>query len=108
VISVPSTNGKTADLPDFGDLARSLPADQLPHLIGQLAAAQALAFSRLAAPAPVAQSDELITVEEATAMLGMSAEYVYRNSKTLPFVRRVGRSVRCSKAGIQAYIRRAR
>jgi excisionase family DNA binding protein len=98
----------TTDLPDFGNLARSLPADQLPDLIGQLAAAQALAFSRLLSPAPVPHSDELITVEEGAEMLGMSAEYIYRNSKTLPFVRRVGRSVRCSKAGIQAYIRRAR
>jgi excisionase family DNA binding protein len=97
-----------ANLPDIENLAGSLPVNQLPDLIGQLAKAQALAFSRLLSPAPVPQSDELITVDEATAPLGMSKEYIYRNAKTLPFVRKVGRSVRCSKSGIQAYIRRTR
>jgi hypothetical protein len=98
-----------ADLLDnLEDLARSTPVDQLPGFLGKLESAKAVAFSRLVTPQSAAQSDELITVEVGAAQIGMSAEWIYRNARTLPFIRRVGRSVRCSKVGIEAYIRRAR
>ena len=64
-----SPNG-TADLPDLVNLARSLPVDKLPDLIGELAKAQALAFSRLLSREPVDQSDELMPVEEGAAAIG--------------------------------------
>lgn len=50
--------------------------------------------------------DRLLTVEEAAEKLGVSTDWVYRRSKTLPFVVRpsVG-VVRFSLHGIEKYIR---
>jgi excisionase family DNA binding protein len=84
--------------------ARELPALELPRLLGELAEIQATAMARLATPATVSRPDELLTVEQASERLGMSANYLYRHTENLPFVRRLGRSVRFSSSGIDQYI----
>jgi len=86
--------------------AKELPAPELPELIGSLAELQAICMARLASPVAVPRADELLTVEQASERLGMSANYLYRHSGTLPFVRRIGRSLRFSAAGINDYITR--
>lgn len=48
--------------------------------------------------------EKLLKVDEAAARLGMSREWVYRHGKTLPFARRIGRSVRFSAGGIDRWL----
>ena len=86
--------------------AKELPAPELPELIGSLAELQAICMARLAAPAIASRGaeDQLLTVSQAAERLGMSANYLYRHSESLPFVRRIGRALRFSSAGIDAYI----
>jgi excisionase family DNA binding protein len=88
--------------------ARTLEPEELPRLLGELEEVRATALARLSAPAPAAPPDELLDMPEAAARLSLSAEYLYRNSKRLPFTRRVGRRVLFSSAGIDAYLKRAR
>jgi len=94
-------------LPDITTLAQTLPVAELPDLIAELARGQALAIARLVTPVQVAPADSLISVEEGALLLGMSPKYIYEHSTELPFVRKVGsRSIRCSTAGIQQFLRR--
>ena len=53
------------------------------------------------------RDDRLLTVHEAAVILGTSVDWLYRNSKKLPFTRRVSRKqLRFSERGIQKYIAR--
>lgn len=85
--------------------AQTLPIQELPRLIGQLAECQATAQARLSTPPPTQTPDELLTVDAAAVRLGMSKEYLYRHAKQFPFTRQIGRSVRFSALGIEAHIR---
>jgi len=49
--------------------------------------------------------DRLLDVKEAAAKLGASEDWLYRRSRNLPFVIRIGRKVLFSQAGIERYIR---
>ena len=86
--------------------ARTLPAEDLPGLIGALEEVKATALVRLTAPAlqPQAQ-DSWLDVGEASQLLSMSTSYLYRHSGQFSFVRREGRSLRFSAQGIQEYLR---
>jgi excisionase family DNA binding protein len=86
--------------------ARELPAGELPHLLGELEEIRCTAMARLTTPAAVQRPDELLTVEQAAERLGVSADYLYRNHSHLPFVRRMGRTLRFSSLGIDEYVRR--
>ena len=79
--------------------------EQLPKLLGQLEEIRAPAVMRLSslAPAP-SQPDRLIDVKEAAERLGISANFLYRNSRRYPFTRREGRKVLFSSVGIDRYI----
>lgn len=56
--------------------------------------------------APAAhESESLLTVEETAKAIGMSADWVYRNHRKLPF-RKVGRALRFRLRGIEEYISR--
>lgn len=60
-------------------------------------------LTRGLAPVPeaVGTSDRLLTVEEAAARLGLSADWLYRHAKSLPFTRRPARrALRFSEAGL--------
>ena len=89
---------------------RELPVEQLPEMIGQLETLKAQLWARLATTrtsAPGPETDTFVSVEEASTMLKMSPGWVYKNSRKLPFVRRVGpRTLRCSTAGIRRYLDR--
>ena len=88
---------------------RQTTPEELPEFIGELESLKAAAWARLTSPVPTAQQhDSLLSVEEAAERLGMSTDYLYRNSKKLPFTRRMGRKVLFSSAGIDQYITRGR
>lgn len=98
---------------DLRGLVEGAPPEDLPELVGALAAAQARALARLTSPAavrPVTGSDAEgnVSVEEAARRLGMSDRWVYRNAKSLPFVRRIGRRVVCSARGVAEWSARQR
>ena len=53
--------------------------------------------------------DRLVTAEEAAKMLSVSPDWLYRNSKRLPFSRRIHRKMlRFSFQGIQKFIAEAK
>jgi predicted DNA-binding transcriptional regulator AlpA len=87
---------------------RDVPAEELPAFIGQLESIKAAAWMRLSSPAPAMQRDELLSVEQTAERLGMSTDYLYRNHKTLPFTRRMGRKLLFSSMGIDNYINRGK
>jgi hypothetical protein len=92
----------------------SVPLQQLPALLTEVASAQsrlaavegALAARLLAAGAPQAQPDRLLTIDEATERLRVTKDWLRRRS-TLPFVVRLSDGVvRYSAAGIVRFIAR--
>jgi len=86
--------------------ARELPADQLPHLLGELEEVRATAMARLAsAPIQRPESDELLDVSEAARRLGVSRDFIYHHSKDFAFTRRMGSKLLFSAAGIEKHIR---
>jgi hypothetical protein len=90
------------------NLARSLPREELPRLLGDLAEISATANARLASHTVEARPDELLDIAQASARLRMSKDYLYRHWQRLPFARREGKkSLRFSSNGIDAYLRRA-
>jgi excisionase family DNA binding protein len=85
--------------------ARTLPAEELPRLVGDLEEIKWVALVRLTSPAAQHPPDELLNVEEAARRLGVSPGYLYRNHHRLPFTRHMGRKLLFSANGIEAYIR---
>jgi hypothetical protein len=100
------------DLADLvKDLSRveELDRSHLPALLTQLSAVQACVAARLVAtaqqPSDGRSSDELLKVSDAAVRLGTSPDWLYRRTKSLPFVVRVGGCVRFSANGIDRFIR---
>jgi excisionase family DNA binding protein len=94
-------------LPAPEDIDR-LPVRTLPSFIVELAALQARAAIRLhehaVSPEPGPSPEQLLTVHEAAARLGMSVDWLYRHKDKLPFAQRVGRrAVRFSKTGLDKW-----
>jgi hypothetical protein len=87
-------------------LAKSLPREELPRLLGDLAEVSATANARLAHPVVEARPDELLNVEETARRMGVSKDFLYRNSRRYPFTRRQGRKLLFSSTGIDMYLRR--
>lgn len=95
------------------ELAREIPSDSLPSLLGRLAEAEAIVRVRLnTVPTPAGgqkpHPDEHVAVEEAARRLGISPKYVYKHADRLPFVRRIGRRVVCSTRGLQDWSEKQR
>jgi hypothetical protein len=86
--------------------ARTLPADRLPRLLGDLEVVRTTALARLVSTlAPTtAIPDELLTVKQAAAKFGCSRDFLYRNE--FPFVRRLGRKRLYNSRGIEEYLRK--
>lgn len=94
-----------AELQAVLSAARQLPPEELPKLLGELEEIRCTAMARLIAPVPSQPPDELLDVEAAARRLGMSKDYLYRHADSFPFTRRMGRSLRFSARGIDAYIK---
>jgi predicted DNA-binding transcriptional regulator AlpA len=54
---------------------------------------------------PTAAGDRLLDVKDAARRLGVGPDWIYRRVTTLPFVTRLGRTVRVSEAGLERYLR---
>jgi hypothetical protein len=88
------------------NVARELPAGELPSFIGELEAVKATAWARLSIPASAtAEHDELVEVEAAAQRLGVSKDYLYRHHEQYSFTRRQGRKLLFSAHGIDKHIR---
>src|SRR4051812_24660397 len=88
------------------DLSQVEPA-QIPALLAQLSAVQVSMAARLLTVDSGTQEgpgEVLLTVEAAAARLEVSPDWLYRRTKSLPFVVRVGRHVRFSGKGLDRYI----
>jgi hypothetical protein len=105
-------------VPSLDELARdpakaaNLPPGVAAALLVRAAAVQSVLAARIAsaevaapAPAPAAPADEMLTIDEAAALLRRSRRWLYRNADRLPFVKRVSRkSLLCSKARLMRWL----
>jgi excisionase family DNA binding protein len=87
-------------------IARELPPEQLPRLLGELEEIKCTALARIALPISQAssESDELLAIEEASRRLSVSKDYLYRHSGEFIFTRRMGRKLLFSRIGIERHI----
>jgi excisionase family DNA binding protein len=86
-----------------------VPVEQIPALLSQLSALQGAMAARLVAAEQegdgTSTEDALLTVDQASARLGVSKDWLYRRTGKLPFTVRLGRHVRYSAGGIDRYVR---
>ena len=85
-----------------------LPAEMIPGVLGAVERLRANLWTRiLDGKTNGAETDRLLTVEEAAKELNCKEAWLYRNADQLPFTRRLGpRQLRFSFLGIQEYIKR--
>jgi excisionase family DNA binding protein len=88
------------------NLARSLPREGLPRLLGDLAEISATASARLSSSVVESRPDELLDVEETARRIGISKDYLYRHQRKFPFARRIGRKLLFSSSGLDKFIAR--
>jgi len=77
-------------------------------LLSQLSALQGAMAARLIAvdrDEATSAEDTLLTIDEAAERLGVAKDWLFRRSRTLPFVVRLGRHLRFSSRGIDRYLR---
>ena len=88
-------------------VAREIPVDELPGLLGEIEEIRYTALARLTTPAYSSTSgpDQLLSIAEAACRLNVSQDYLYRHGKELPFTRRMGRRLLFSSSGIDRHIR---
>jgi excisionase family DNA binding protein len=87
-------------------LARSLPREELPRLLGDLAEISATASARLSSSVVESRPDELLDVEETARRMGVSKDYLYRHQGKFPFARRIGRKLLFSSSGLDKFLAR--
>lgn len=91
--------------------ACDLPVAELPHLLGQLREIEATAMARLVTPQQNGhgdanpEPDSLLDIEQTAERLKVSADYLYRHWKELPFARKYDWGLRFNARGIDEYIR---
>jgi excisionase family DNA binding protein len=86
----------------------TVPPGRIPALLSQLSALQGAMAARLISAdrdETVSSEDTLLTVDQAAERLGVSTDWLFRRSRTLPFVVRLGRHLRFSNHGIDRYLR---
>jgi excisionase family DNA binding protein len=85
-----------------------IPPSRIPALLSLLSAVQSAMAARLISAGseePASADDALLTVAQAAERLGVSKDWLFRRSRTLPFVVRLGRHLRFSSRGIERYLR---
>ena len=84
-----------------------VPEERIIPMMAHLAAIQTALTARLLArdKKTVHSDDRLLTVKEAATKLQTSKDWIYRNCSDLPFVVRIGKSLRFSELGIDLWIR---
>src|SRR5437867_2943362 len=97
-----------ADLVEDPAKVARVPPTRIPALLSQLSAVQSAMAARLISAdrdEPTSTEDTLLTVDQAAERLGVSKDWLFRRSRTLPFVVRLGRHLRFSNRGIDRYLR---
>jgi excisionase family DNA binding protein len=107
-VNVEGHKSMRPELANALELARTLPVEELPALLGSLSEITATAQARLLTPSTVPVHDELLTVEECAERMRVSRDWLYRAHRRLPFTRRIGNALRFSANGLDAYLKRAR
>ena len=105
---------KLGTIPNLADLLNDphkingLPHEAIPQLRGELAQLDTLLLCRLVEGKNQADGavdgDQLLDITAASSRLGVSADYLYRHHKALPFTRHMGRKILFSARGIERYI----
>ena len=83
------------------------PPPRSPEFIGEMDRLRAMLWARLALRInrPDPKEDRLLVITDAAPRLGVSRDWLYRNSSRLPFTVRVSeRALRSSAKGIDRYI----
>src|SRR5256714_5131385 len=86
----------------------TVPPGRIPALLSQLSALQSAMAARLISAdrdETASSEDTLLTVDQAAERLGVSTDWLFRRSRTLPFVVRLGRHLKFSNRGIDRYLR---
>jgi hypothetical protein len=96
------------DIEPILKLARELPADDLPQLIGELAEVNAVALARLTAPNVEAKPDANVGVREAARRLGVSISYLYKNHGRYRFARHEGGRLLFSASGLERHLKQSK
>ncbi|MEQ1679275.1 MAG: hypothetical protein ABL950_01515 [Nitrospira sp.] len=102
-------NGKPVEVPTVDQLfadpskVQDLPVTVVQHLLIQVTALLPLLVAKSQSAPEKSQEDRLLTIEEATLVLGMSKDRLYRTD--YPFTIRDGGLLRFSNNGIQRFIR---
>jgi predicted DNA-binding transcriptional regulator AlpA len=78
--------------------------DEAVALMGLLAAAQTRLAASFAGLAITSTEDRLLDVDEAAQRLGVDRQWLYRRTKSLPFVVRLDGAVRYSAQGVERFI----
>jgi hypothetical protein len=88
-------------------IAAAAPED-VPALVVSLAARLAVLGATLTVKGPErpVQVEQNVSVREGAARLGVSPRFIYRNARTLPFTRHVGRRVVVNESALIKYMRR--
>ena len=98
-----------ATLVDDPGRVAAVPTERIPALLSQLSALQSVMAARLVSATDLDESvmtqDTLLTVAQAAERLGVSKDWLFRRSRTLTFVVRLGRHLRFSNRGIDRYLR---
>jgi predicted DNA-binding transcriptional regulator AlpA len=89
-----------------------IPAEKIPAVLSQLAAAQSMLAARLIAngngkpPAP--EPERFLEAEEAARRCGFSTDWLYAQARAdkLPFAVRFGRAWRFSRLGLEDWLKR--
>jgi len=106
------TSPLTNLMPELDRLVETLPADEVPTLIGDLERLKTRLLMRLMespappSPAPPPQpSDRLLTAHEAATLLGVKPRYLYDHADEIPGrVRLPGRKLRFSEKKLRRWM----
>lgn len=95
------------------DLIRTAPVEGRAAIVVALVAclaqlAAGLVAETTATPTATPGPDSNLSVKETAARLGISPDYIYRNSRSLPFVVRIGRRLLCSSREVERWNSRNR
>ena len=67
-----------------------------------------LARTNQISPNSQPQKEDLITVKQAAEIINMSTDWIYRNKSSLPYVVKIGGSIRINQALLNKHIKESR
>lgn len=87
--------------------ANAVPLSEIPVLLCRVASVQVLLLARLMVEstndAGRAETDELLTIEDACAMLKIQPDYLYRHWKKIPGAMKIAGKIRFTAVGLRRW-----